>query len=120
MARLGHIAWWDWFPFFRRWRIVVTVEAADEIPDLLPAKGAALVGSDNHPKWLAFDCPCNSGHRIMVSLDRAHSPHWKFSDPRKLTIAPSVDYRTAQRRCHYFVRNGKMVWVNDMEGRRYG
>ena len=120
MGRLGLIHWWDWIPFVRCWRIVTTVDSADEIPERLPGRGAALVGSEQRPKWLAFDCPCNTGHRIMVSLDRGHSPHWTFLNARKLTLAPSIDYRTPKQRCHYFVKHGKIIWVNDREDRRRG
>lgn len=114
MAHLGRIPFWEWIPG-RSWRIVTTVEAADEIPERLPPQGAVVVGSSRHPKWLAFDCPCKSGHRIMVTLDPAHWPHWVMRNAKKLTISPSVDYRTLERRCHYMVTNGKIIWVKDME-----
>lgn len=114
MARLGRISWWEWIPG-RAWRIVTAVEAADEIPARLPPNGAVLVGSSQRPKWLAFDCPCKTGHRIMVALDPAHRPHWTIVKENKLSIYPSVDYQTSDRRCHYLVTNGKITWVNDRE-----
>lgn len=117
MARLKGFPLFDWIPG-RSWRIVATVDAADEIPDKLPAKGAVLVGSPKHPKWLAFDCPCKTGHRILVSLDRAHFPHWTLYDAKKLTISPSIDYVSPERRCHYLVRGGKIFWVKQKEQRR--
>jgi hypothetical protein len=111
MAWLGPIPWWQWIPG-RSWRIVATIEAADEIPTRLPRNGAVLVGSPEHRKWLAFDCPCRTGHRIMVTLDSAHSPHWTVvADARRLSVSPSVDYKTPGRRCHYFIRQGKITWV---------
>jgi hypothetical protein len=110
---------WNWKPG-RSWRIVATVEAADEIPIKLPAKGAVLVGSADHPKWLAFDCPCKTGHRhrIMVTLDRARYPHWTLHDAKKLTISPSIDCVSPEHRCHYLVRGGKIFWVKEKEKRR--
>lgn len=119
MARLGRIPFWEWIPG-RSWRIVTTVEAADEIPERLPPQGAVMVGSWQHPKWLAFDCPCKTGHRIMVTLDPAHWPHWVIKGEKKLSVTPSVDYRTAERHCHYMVTNGKIIWVKDMEVRSRG
>lgn len=119
MARVGHIPFWEWIPG-RGWRIVATVEAADEIPERLPARGAVIVGSLERPKWLAFDCPCKTGHRIMVTLDPAHRPHWVIKNGRKLSVSPSIDYRTAERNCHYFVTNGKVIWAKDMKGDFYG
>lgn len=119
MAGLGKIPFWEWIPR-RTWRIVASVEAADEIPDRLPSCGAVLVGSLQQPKWLAFDCPCKSGHRIMVTLDPTHRPHWVVRDSRKLSVSPSVDYRNSDRRCHYYVDNGKITWVKDIKGGLHG
>lgn len=104
------IRWWQWLPIFP-WRIVASVDAADEVPKALPRNGAVLVGSSERPKWIAFDCPCRSGHRIVLSLDRSHRPHWTLSGDRALTVSPSIDYQTKQRHCHYFVRNGRIEWA---------
>jgi hypothetical protein len=119
VADIGRLSWWDWIPA-RHWRIVARVDAADEIPDRLPGKTAVLVGSVEHPKWLAFDCPCKTGHRIMVTLDRAHRPHWTLYESKKLTIWPSIDYISPDRRCHYLIRGGKIQWVKERENRQHG
>lgn len=119
MAGIVRIPWWQWTPF-HAWRIVGFVEAADEVPDRLPAKGAVLVGSIQHPKWLAFDCPCQTGHRVMVSLDPQHNPHWIILKTKRLSVVPSIDYRAAERRCHYFIRRGKIIWADDVIGDDYG
>lgn len=117
MAGVGRIPFWEWIPG-RAWRIVATVDAADEIPQRLPSCGAVIVGSLQQPKWLAFDCPCKTGHRIMVALDPAHRPHWSLKKGKKLGISPSIDYRTAKMRCHYFVTDGKIHWVDGKGGPR--
>jgi hypothetical protein len=119
MAGIGRIPFWEWIPG-RAWRIVATVEAADEVPERLPSRGAVVVGTLERPKWLAFDCPCKTGHRIMVTLDPAHRPHWVIREGKKLTLSPSVDYRAAQRRCHYHLTNGKIIWVEEKNGGLYG
>lgn len=119
MAGVARIPFWEWIPG-RAWRIVAAVEAADEIPERLPPRGAVVVGSLQRPKWLAFDCPCKTGHRIMVTLDPTHSPHWVIKKEKKLSISPSVDYRTADRRCHYYVTNGTIRWIDDMNGGFHG
>lgn len=119
MAGVGKIPFWEWLPG-RAWRIVSAVEAADEIPKRLPSAGAVIVGSLQQPKWLAFDCPCKTGHRIMVTLDPAHWPHWVIKKAKKLSISPSVDYRTSEKRCHYYVTNGKIQWIHDKKGGFYG
>ena len=119
MAGVVRIPFWEWIPG-RAWRIVAEVEAADEIPQKLPSHGAVIVGSLQRPKWLAFDCPCRTGHRIMVTLDPSHRPHWTIKKTKKLSVSPSVDYLAAERRCHYYVSNGKIEWVQDLKGALHG
>lgn len=119
MARLGRIPFWKWIPS-RTWRIVSAAEAADEIPEHLPSHGAVIVGSIKRPKWLAFDCPCGAGHRIMLTLDPAHLPHWVVWSRKKLSVSPSIDFRTAGRRCHFYITDGKIKWVENRNGGLYG
>jgi hypothetical protein len=108
------ISWWQWWPF-QPWRVVGVADAADEIPERPPRNAVAMVGSVAFPKWIAFDCPCRTGHRIMLNTDPARRPAWKcvVAPGGRLTIAPSVDYADGRRRCHYFVRDGKILWAKD-------
>jgi hypothetical protein len=110
MANMSKISWWQWLPFFR-WRIVVVVESADEAPARLPRNGAVLVGSTMYPKWIVFDCPCRRGHRIMLNLDHSRKPTWSTTLTGRLTVSPSVDAHEHGRRCHYFIRDGRVQWV---------
>ena len=104
--------WPNWLPF-GRWKVVRFVESADEIPEKLPHRRAAVVSSGGRAKWVAFDCPCGTGHRIMLNLDSARKPAWRISNENKgvLTIKPSIDYKGSDRRCHYFIRNGRVDWT---------
>jgi hypothetical protein len=110
--RIDKIRWWQWLPFWR-WRIVGQAEAADEVPSRLPRNGAVFIGSETYPKWLAFDCPCRSGHRIMIPLDKARRPHWRIVTSAPLSVHPSVDYTAKDRRCHYFIRQGRIKWAKN-------
>jgi len=114
MAKLKKITLWDWLPG-RSWRIVANVENANDIPEKLPPRGAILVGTLEHPKWLAFDCPCKSGHRIMITLDLSHRPHWSLHGNSKLTVSPSIDFHSPEKRCHFFLRRGKIEWARNLE-----
>ena len=87
------------------------VDAADELPASIPRMRAVLVGPGSAPKWLAFNCPCDTGHQIMLNLDRRRSPAWTVTNTRRLTISPSIDAHGPVRRCHYFVRQGTVNWV---------
>jgi hypothetical protein len=94
-----------------RYRVVYTVDAADEIPDTLPQLGAVLVGTSREPRWIAFDCPCHDNHRVMLNLDCRRRPTWRMTSATPLTIRPSVDALRGAKRCHYFVSKGKVRWV---------
>jgi len=106
-------SWTEWLPF-RAWRLVGITPDADEIPEHLPPNGVVLVGSTERPKWVAFDCPCRTGHRIMLNADNARRPFWQLGlHGRRVTLLPSVDYLGAPKRCHYVMRNGRVDWVKE-------
>jgi len=107
-----NIPWWEWLPFWA-WRAVGAVDSADDVPDKLPRNGAVIVASGQRQKWIAFDCPCRGGHRVLLNLDPARKPAWTLSNAGGLTISPSVDYHDGRRRCHYIVRAGKISWAKD-------
>lgn len=115
MARLRGIDWRTCLPG-ATWRVVARVDDADEVPDKIAKNGAVLVGSREQPKWLALDCPCDTGHRVMVTLDPRHWPHWTLEGGKRdtrLTLWPSIDCRRPQRRCHYFIRRGRVLWIRE-------
>jgi hypothetical protein len=104
-------SWTEWLPF-RSWRLVGVTADADEVPDRLPPKGVVVVGSPDRPKWIAFDCPCGTGHRIMLNADHHRRPTWRLAvKGRRVTLYPSVDFLGDRKRCHYFIRNGRVEWV---------
>lgn len=106
------IVWWRSLPLpWRRWRIADHVGAGDEVPDRLPHRGVILVGPPESPTWAVFDCPCGTGHRLMVNLDRTRHPFWRIEDRRRLSIFPSIDNITPERRCHFVVRRGTIAWA---------
>lgn len=110
----GVISRWQRLPLpWRSFRLVGRVDAADEVPDRLPRKGIILVGPADEPTWAAFDCPCGRGHRLMVNLDRTRRPAWRLESVYPLSLRPSIDNITPQRRCHFFVSGGKITWARD-------
>jgi hypothetical protein len=108
------ISWWEWLPF-RHWRIVGTVESADEIPERLPKRALVLVKYQSHKKWVGFNCPCGKGHGILLNLDSGREPAWRIerSEVGRITIMPSIDYVDAGRRCHFHLRDNRILWAKD-------
>jgi len=120
MAGVGRISWWDRVPLpWRRWRVVLEVDAADEIPHKLPRRTAVIVANSGQRTWIAFDCPCTLRHRLLINLEPTRRPFWTVSGAKRLTLGPSVDDITQTRRCHFWLRKGAIQWVhNNSEGPR--
>ena len=106
------MGWWQSLPLpWRPWRIVGQAGAGDEVPERLPHRGVLLVGAPESATWAVFDCPCRTGHRLMVNLDRTRHPFWRIESRRPLSIRPSIDDITSERRCHFIIRDGKLRWA---------
>lgn len=111
------VAWWGSLPLpWRRWRIVGRVAAGDDVPDWLPHRGVVLVGAPDLETWAVFDCPCRNGHRLLVNLDRTRYPFWWIDCYKPLSIRPSIDSVTPERRCHFTIRSGKTRWSHEEYG----
>lgn len=95
----------------RRWRVVVRVEEADQVPTRLPRRGAALAGPAGAPKWLALDCPCGTGHRLLVNIDSRRRPAWRLVSARPLTVKPSIDIIHDGVQCHFTITSGTVRWT---------
>ena len=107
------IAWWRSLPLpWRPWRVIGQVAMGDEVPSRLPYKGVVLVGKPGSETWAALDCPCQRGHRLMVNLDRSRKPVWSVDSLKPLTLRPSIDDIRHERRCHFYMRNGKVKWAH--------
>lgn len=81
-----------------------------DVPDVLPRRVLAVVGEP--AAWIVFECPCGTGHRIMVRA-RSHDrvAHWSLVNADALTLRPSVDSVLPDRRCHFWLREGRVEWV---------
>lgn len=83
----------------------------NELPDLPKVNEIAVAGTATKPKWALFDCPCGHGHTILLPLSEGVNPHWQLTNDRRgPSIYPSVD-RQGDRRCHYWIKSGKIQWV---------
>lgn len=105
-------------PSRRRWAIEMTVSDIDEVPTRIPKRRAYLVAASKLEKWLVFDCPCNSGHQIMLNLDLSRLPYWSLLTSRgqRITVSPSVDHDGTDRRCHFLIQQGRVIWIGDASG----
>lgn len=71
-----------------------------------------LVG--NPEQWLIFQCPCQRGHDIALTVGSNGS--WTLrGHRRKPTIHPSVNSLADDRRCHFWLTAGRVRWCADSD-----
>lgn len=87
-----------------------------EAPELPPRRTLAVVGSPTRPKWAVFACPCGHGHSIALNLSSTRRPAWRLVvEDGEPSLHPSVDSLTDRRRCHFWLRDGHVHWVADID-----
>ncbi len=85
-----------------------------EAPELPSRRTLAIVGSPDRPKWAVFACPCGYGHSIVVNLSSTRRPAWRLRvEEGGPSLHPSVDSLTDGRRCHFWLRVGRVHWATD-------
>lgn len=86
-----------------------------ELPANLPRHELAIIGDRIDPKWLVFECPCGEGHRLQLNLAASQAVRWRLEKDGGggPSVSPSIDYRGPDRRCHFWLRRGRVDWVKD-------
>jgi hypothetical protein len=105
LRRLPGSRFWPW-----RYILIGSVQAADEVPVILPARTAVVVLAGERQTWLAFDCPKHHHERILLNLSAARRPRWSLETRNPLTIFPSIDADHKEGRCHFWIKRGKVKW----------
>lgn len=57
-------------------------------------------------------CACGCGEKVVLPLA---PEHWKFSYDGEVTLSPSIGNYQYKCKSHYFIRNNKIVWVDNEE-----
>jgi hypothetical protein len=109
------IDWWR-----RKQRTVPRIDKVEyyerqsEAPISIPRHKLVLIGKGDHLKWAMFECPCGTGHKIMVNLATSRSPHWRIAmDNGHPSLRPSIDYQDGHGRCHFWLRAGRVQFTPD-------
>lgn len=100
----------------QRIRATETVASVLDVPETLrPGHAVVVRPGALAEQWLAFDCPCSRRHRLLVNLSAARRPRWRLAVGRRgaVSLTPSVDSHSADGRCHFWLRHGRVDWVKD-------
>ena len=86
-------------------------KSAASLPEQLPRRVLAVAGDP--AAWAVMECPCGTGHRLKVRI-RHHgdATMWDLTQThRGPSLDPSIDYDSPGRRCHFWLRDGRVIWV---------
>ena len=90
---------------------VIIVESMNDIPIELGAN-VYLVRRGGMDRRVVMACPCRCKRRIDVNIGGREEPHWTVEiGGGSITLWPSIWLRQDPCQSHFFVRQGKFVWV---------
>lgn len=89
------------------------IEVHGEVPpSKLPSRDLLLLREGGEAWSVLMRCPCGCRQPVELPLIREARPRWSLRVDKEghPTLAPSI-WRQEGCRAHYFVRDGKVVWV---------
>lgn len=120
-------SWFQWFFDLFAGRARTSEEITDSPEELVylaptedpePALSRhrfVVVGTEEHPKWLLFTCPCGCQQQVRLNLMERFSPRWRIVRTEQgLTVHPSVDMTTCG--AHFWLRDSAVVWAGSSTG----
>lgn len=98
------------------WSVTAEVKSIGDVPEIIEPHSVVVVvdAVDGRMKWLAFDCPCDTGIRTLLNVDANRSDDrfaWTLASKNPLTVYPSVDHRSENHKCHFTFVNGAVTWA---------
>lgn len=89
-------------------------ERQSEAPISIPRHQLILIGKGEHLKWAMFECPCGTGHKIMINLATSRVPHWRVVlHSGQPSLLPSINYQDDYGRCHFWLNAGRVEFTSD-------
>lgn len=78
----------------------------------LPSRDLVLLREGGEAWSIMMRCPCGCGQPVELPLIREARPRWSLQMDLNghPTLAPSI-WRREGCRAHYYVRDGKVLWV---------
>lgn len=87
-----------------------------DLPQLPPRRTVVIVGPPEREQWVVFACPCGHQHRIVLNLSAHRDPRWTLTlTDDEVSLSPSIDSKTDQLRCHFWLRAGRVHWAVDQD-----
>ncbi|MGH9156350.1 MAG: DUF6527 family protein [Acidimicrobiales bacterium] len=87
----------------------VRTKVARRSPIRYHAAPLVLIGSP--PKWAVLSCPCGTDHKIDLNLGNVGTTRWSIRQTEPPSVHPSIDVQNSARRCHFWLRDGRVQWA---------
>lgn len=98
-----------------RFTTLTFFDSRGAVPEPVPRRTIAVVGTLERPKWAIFQCPCGRGHQITLNLSELRKPSWRIEAHRRgPTLHPSID-AYAPFDCHYWIRAGRVRFARSFQ-----
>jgi hypothetical protein len=91
------------------------VRFADSMSDVPDDPGASIfvVGHPSSPKWVVFQCPCNSEHRLQVPLMKSAHPRWTLDiRGEEASLRPSIWVNGDPCDSHFWLYRNRIQWAH--------
>jgi len=90
-----------------------TTEWVDDLPDNPDKDRVYIIGGRKHPFWAAVTCPRKQcGEIIHLDIAPESSDRWCVTEQSnsRITLSPSIHVTKLPCKCHYWLRDGYIVW----------
>ena len=87
----------------------------EDLPKELDKSTIYIVGGKEHPFQAVFLCSRSCGKVISLNISKQHNKweRWIVTEHKNSTISlyPSIWMKTFDCNCHYWFREGRIIWV---------
>lgn len=101
---------WNLFERFRCYR----TQWIEDLPETPERNTIYVVGGREYPYYAVVVCPRRKCRKaIHLEISPEFKRRWKFRENRNgtLSLSPSIHVTDSSCRCHYWIKNGKVVWA---------
>lgn len=84
-----------------------------DIPQKLKYRTIYLTANDGYVWQAMMLCPCGCGIKLFINLIEEQKPSWYYTvnENNDISLYPSI-HRKVDCKSHFFLRKGKVIWVN--------
>lgn len=97
--------WWSFIQFKTEW--------VEDLPQKPKKNTVYVIGGREYPFYVAVSCPRKACKEVIhLKVGSKFNGEWEVKEHKKgtLSLSPSVHVVAHPCRCHYWFKNGRVVW----------